>query len=686
MSFLREIKQRKVFHVAAVYAVVAWLLIEIVTTVEDPLNLPAWADTFVIVLIAIGFPVALILSWAFDVTPDGIKPASKTKPDGVSSQSSVMTFTYVSQALVLLAVAFLVFDEYLINNHANRPVRPSATDVIRYNYKLPDGEALVPTRGVSIAVSPDGMRFAYIGPAENGRQLWIRERDQLRSTPLPGSEDAMHPFFAPDGQGIGFITEDRQLKVVARIGDPPLTIVDGGVYQSGGAWGVDGHVYFSTQSGLMRQPATGGGDPEPVTTAEPEGSVVIYHGWPEVLPNGKGVLFTIIRDHLADEVAVIDLSTNQVHVLAEGGLGRYAESGHLIYVREDGGLMAVPFDQDQFLTSGPEVRLSDQLQVGTGPNLALSRTGRLMYTKSNAVWEVVWVDREGNWTSVDPDNPLQGIRYVALSPDNTKLAVSNLQIPGSDSGNVWIKQLPRGPFAQLTFEGEVNMRPSWSPDDQSVLFISDRGENRDAWMKRSDGAVAAEVLLEDTEVIDEVFYSSNGEWLVFRRGKEDGNRDIFAIRPNLDTEPTTVVASSFDELAPSLSADSRWLAYVSNRGGSANVYVRPFPEADTETLVSVNGGFEPVWSRTRPELYYRNGSGELVVVPVLPGPEFATGPQEVLFSANEYRRDLFHAAYDVNADGQRFVMIRASKSGTLDEELIVVENWFEELNHVVPTN
>lgn len=686
MSLLREIKQRKVFQVAAMYALVAWLLIEVVTTVKDPLILPAWADTLVIVLLAIGFPVALILGWAFDVTPEGIKPARKTKPDSVSSQSSVMTFTYVSQVLVLLAVTFLVFDEYLINNDANRPIRPSAIDVIRYNYKLPDGQALVPTHGVSIAVSPDGMRFAYIGPAENGRQLWIRERDQLQSTPVPGSEDAMQPFFAPDGQGVGFITEDGQLKVVARIGDPPLTIVDGSLSHWGGTWGVDGYVYFSTSSGLMRQPATGGGDPEPVTLAEPEGSVVVYHGWPEVLPNGKGVLFTITRDHLADEVALVDLSTNQVHVLAEGVLGRYAESGHLIYVREDGGLMAVLFDQDQFLTSGPEVRLSDQLSPGVGQDLALSRTGRLVYTKSNAVWEVVWVDREGNSTSVDADNPLQGIRYVAISPDNTKLAVSTLHIPGSDNGNVWIKQLPRGPFAQLTFEGEVNMRPSWSADGRSVLFISDRGENRDAWMKRSDGAVEAEVLLDDAEVIDEVFYSSSGEWLVFRRGKEDRNRNIFAIRPNLDTVPTTVVASRFDEIAPALSADSRWLAYVSIRSGRANVYVRPFPEADTENLVSVNGGIEPVWSRNRSELYYRNGAGEMVVVPVLPGPEFETGPHEVLFAANEYRSDLYHAAYDVLADGQRFVMIRASKSGTLDEELIVVENWLEELNRVVPTN
>lgn len=686
MSILREIKQRKVFHVAAMYAVVAWLLIEVITTVEEPLELPAWSDTLVIVLLAIGFPVALVLSWAFDVTPEGIKPAQKTRPDGASSQSPIAIFIYVSQGLVLLAVAFLLADQYLLDPGAQKPGQSATTGVIRYNYKFQQSEALVPAPGVSIAISPDGARIGYVGQAEIGSQIWIRERDQLQGIPLAGSEDAMHPFFAPDGRGIGFITQDGQLKVVSRIGDPPLTIVDQDVYRIGGAWGDDGYVYYSSATGLMRKPASGGGVSEPVTLAEPEGTVVIYHGWPDVLPNGKGALFTIIRDHLADEIAVVDFSTGDVRVLAEGELGKYADSGHLVYVREDGGIMAVPFDQDQLLTSGPEIRLSDQLTYGFWRDLALSRTGTMLYTISKAVWEVVWVERNGAWTPVDPDNPMRGMRYATLSPDDTRLAVNTRPNPAKDNGQIWIKKLPHGPLAQLTFEGAVNMRPTWSPDGDSVIFISDRGENRDAWTKRFDGTLEAEVLLDDPAVIDEAFYSSSGEWLVLRRGKEDGNRDIFAIRPGLDEAPIPLVASKFDEVAPALSPDSRWLAYVSNRDGQANVYVRPFPDADSETLVSVNGGTEPVWSKNQSELYYRNGAGEMVVVPVLSEPGFGAGPEQVLFSATEYRSDFYHAAYDVTADDQRFVMIRMSESGSLDEELIVVENLFEELKRLAPTN
>jgi hypothetical protein len=74
------------------------------------------------------------------------------------------------------------------------------------------------------------------------------------------------------------------------------------------------------------------------------------------------------------------------------------------------------------------------------------------------------------------------------------------------------------------------------------------------------------------------------------------------------------------------------------------------------------------------------------MVPVLAGTGFETGPQKKLFSAIEYRRDFYHAAYDVSSDGQRFLMIRASKTGSVEEDLVVVENWFEELNRLAPTN
>lgn len=74
MSFLAELKRRKVFQVAVVYAVVAWLLVQIVATIEEPLSLPPWVDTLVIVLFLVGFPLAMVVSWAYDLRPDRTPP------------------------------------------------------------------------------------------------------------------------------------------------------------------------------------------------------------------------------------------------------------------------------------------------------------------------------------------------------------------------------------------------------------------------------------------------------------------------------------------------------------------------------------------------------------------------------------------------------------------------------------
>jgi len=686
MSFMGEMKRRKVFRVAAMYAVVAWLLVQVITSVEAPLNLPDWVDTFVIILLAVGFPIALVLGWAFDVTPQGIRPANETEPAGVARPSYATTFSIVIQALVLLAVAFLLADQYFLDTGRREdPNQTAFMEVTRYNYRLADGERLVPTYGVSIAVSPNGASFVYVGPAANGRQLWVRDRDKLQSTPVPGTEGAMQPFYAPNGRGIGFVTEERSLVIIPKIGDSPLTVVHGGLYWAGASWGDDGYVYYSTATGLVRRLATGAGDPEQITIPEPNGLDQIAHGWPDVLPNSKGALFTILKDHSPDQIAVVDFSTGQVRILVEGVLGRYAESGHLIYVREDGGLMAARFDKDGLVLRGQGVLLNDQLSDDSAPDLAIARTGRLLYiTRPRYTRELVWVDRTGTWTSVDADNPIQGMRYAVLSPDNTSVALTSFLRPPSDDSHIWTKKLPHGPLAQLTFEGAVNMRPSWSPDGRSIVFISDRGENRDVWTKRADGTGEAEVLLDYPDFVDEAFYSPDGEWLVHRRGKTLGARDIFAVPANSDAAAIPLVTSDFDEAAPALSSDGRWLAYVSDRAGRANVYVRPFPDANTETQVSVNGGQQPVWARNGPELFYINGAGEMVSVEVLPGTDFRTSAEQVLFLATAYRDDVYHAAYDVTADGQRFIMIRDSDSGSFEEQLIVIEKWHEELERLVP--
>ena len=686
-SFLHEVKRRKVFQVAAVYAVTAWLLVQVVVAIKSPLKLPVWADTFVIVLLAIGFPVALILSWAFDLTPDGIQPTRRTRPQEEPTGVPWAALTYVSQGLVLLAVGYLVLNEFLVKSvTAPTGAASEIGELTRYRYELTNAERLVATPSVSLAVSPDGQQIVYVGPGADDVQLWTRRRDQLVGTPIPGTEGASAPFFAPDGAGLAFITAKGALKVVSRDGDAPRTVVKSGLNTAGGSWGPDGFLYFSTSAGLARQRATGGEQVEIVAARDPADADIVALDTPDVLPNGAGVLFTVSRNHVPSEIALLDLGTHESRVLTRGELARYAPSGHLVYVREDGALLAATFDEDRLEMTGSPVLLEDKLPSGTPPpDLAISPTGRMVYaTREERTLKVGYVDRAGQWEPIDPTRPLRGVRYVALSPDDRRLAVTTWLRPPGDDGQLWIKELPNGPLDRFSFEGQVNMRPSWTPDGRDVVFISDRGTNRDVWRKRGDGSGAAELVLDDVMPVDEAFFSRDGSWIVHRRGMQNGQRDILAVRSDGSDGARPIVASDFDEVAPALSPNGHWLAYVSNRAGQDNVYIRPFPEADAETLVSVSGGREPVWSRNGAELFYRNGTGRMIARAVLDAESLELGPEQQLFDARAYRSDFYHAAYDATADGQRFVMIRLSDSGSLDESLVVVENWFDELRGIVP--
>src|SRR4051812_22702041 len=80
-NFFAELKRRNVYKVAVAYAVVSWLLIQIATQVFPFFEVPNWAVRLVVLLLVLGFPVALVLSWAFEITPEGIKRESQIAPN-----------------------------------------------------------------------------------------------------------------------------------------------------------------------------------------------------------------------------------------------------------------------------------------------------------------------------------------------------------------------------------------------------------------------------------------------------------------------------------------------------------------------------------------------------------------------------------------------------------------------------
>jgi serine/threonine-protein kinase len=572
-----------------------------------------------------------------------------------------------------------------------RPQPPKP--VIRYSMGLPPGQAMRQgVLGINLAISPDGRRIVYLGPGEGGDQLWLRDRDKLEATPLPGTLGAQTPYFSPDGQRIAFSAgTNLQLKVVPVTGGPPITLATSGSGAGGGgAWGPGGWIYFDTPGGLGRIQADGG-TPElliPLDTISHETG----HAWPSALPNGKGLLYRSRRnmDPADFEIVAFDFKTRERHILTKGLLARYVAPGYLVFLRADGAMLAAPFDQDNFKLTGSAVPLFEGVMTkGVGSaDVAISPTGTLVYvpglaSTSGGVAEMVWVSREGGVTPLNPPlayNPSTNLA-LSLSPNGTRVAID---VIGTASLDIWIKQLPSGPLSRLTFGTRAAYRPRWTPDGQSVIYLAvvDSGPSA-VWKKKADGSAAATLVWRvPGRGIAEASLSNDGQWLIYRINADSGNRDVYAVRPGRDTVATPLLTDRFNEEGPALSPDGKWLAYSSNESGRSEIFVRPFPNtAGGRWQISTAGGSAARWAHSGRELFYEAPSGDMMVVPVTPGPTFAPGAPARLFPLSGLLASNVVPLYDLTPDDKKFLMVRSAAINQAPGagQLVVVDNWFTEL-------
>src|SRR5437588_6757618 len=108
-SFFAELKRRNVYKVAIAYAVVGWLVIQIATSTFPVLEIPNWAIKLVIALVSLGFPIALVIAWAFEMTPEGMKRTEDVSPDEKIPQWSARKFAVLIVTVAMLAAGLLVF-------------------------------------------------------------------------------------------------------------------------------------------------------------------------------------------------------------------------------------------------------------------------------------------------------------------------------------------------------------------------------------------------------------------------------------------------------------------------------------------------------------------------------------------------------------------------------------------------
>jgi serine/threonine-protein kinase len=541
-------------------------------------------------------------------------------------------------------------------------------------------EAFFQGVGSSVAISPDGQRLAMVIGAGDERRLNLREFNQLTNTVLPGTEAAYHPFFSPDGQWIGFVSPN-ELKKISISGGTPLTLAK--VARARGAsWGESDVIVFSESpsSGLFKIPATGG-EPQPLTTID-AAQKEFSHRWPQVLPGGRQVLFTVLTTDEAGtgRLELVDLETGARRIVHHGGdFGRYLRSGHLVYVNE-GTLFAAPFDLGRGEFTRTPAPVVQGVLSGGGAHFAVSDTGTLVYLEGQAGtprYELVLSDRRGAVT------PFMGERqtYVEprFSPDGRRLAVEIITGSSSDS---WVYDIERGTATRLTFGDGPDSAPQWSPDGASIVWAAERDDGVNLYRRSSDGSGEETALTKGGEAKFASSWSPDGRFILMTQVSSQTGNDILMLDTNGGVEPQPYLATPASEAEGAFSPDGRWVAYQSSESGREEVYVRPFPMRGGKWQISVDGGSHPRWRRNGKEIYYRRENAVMVVPVDVSGEALHAGTAQKVFDGPFLQATLggnTYADYDVSPDGQSFAMLRGEGGQVVADHMVVVLDWFDEL-------
>jgi Tol biopolymer transport system component len=248
---------------------------------------------------------------------------------------------------------------------------------------------------------------------------------------------------------------------------------------------------------------------------------------------------------------------------------------------------------------------------------------------------------------------------------------------------IWQYDLSRDTLTRLTFEGNNNLVPAWTPDGKRIAFISNKEGPQNLFWRLADGSGGLERLTTSENTNVPHSWSPDGQLLAYVEVNPTTGYDIWVLRMS-DRKAQPFLRTPFNESVPRFSPDGRWLAYISNESGRAEIYVQPYPGPGGKWQISTEGGTEPVWNRNGRELFYRSGD-KMMAVDITAQPSFSAGKPRLLFEGRYEQAPITSPNYDVSSDGQRFLMLKPTEQEqAAPTQINVVLNWFEELKRRVP--
>ena len=535
-------------------------------------------------------------------------------------------------------------------------------------------------------ISPDGATIVYSGYLENNHQLYVRSLNGLESRPIAGTEGASMPFFSPDGRWIGFFAGGKIKKISIR-GGQPLVVCDASQSSPGAIWGPDNSILFSTWNSGLQQVSADGGRIETLTTPDEE-SGEMGHWWPEFLPGGRKVLFTVWTTAGSLDLArikVFDLATGRVDDIRAGASARYVPTGHLIYYW--GGMYhAAPFSVSRLELTGEPVPVLEAVrrhhpQGSSNRFMSFSGNGTLVYVPGRAYFPLAslhWVNHSGG-TEPYPLEP-QVFTEFSIAPDNRRVALTRIH---EGRFNIWVHDPDRGTYEQITQQAN-NTSPVWHPDGEHLFFQSSRRGNFDIYMKRLNTPDPPIAITDGRE--DEIpqAVTPDGKSLLIGEYVPGSSQDLWLHELGTAGMKKLLVRTPVSDNYGTFSPDGQWLAYVSNISGREEVYVKSMLVDGGELRISTEGGTTPIWSPTKNELYYSVGDKLLAVPYAILNGRFSADRSTVLLSTHAKSPFTSQRDVDVSRDGRRFLTKKLAEGDSFPDRINVVLNWFEELKRRVP--
>jgi len=583
-----------------------------------------------------------------------------------------------------------------------------------------------------IALSRDGENLAYVISPEfvGENSLFLRSLDRLDAARM---STARRPFFSDDGQrlgvqggaagvapaqpgamGMGMGMGGGALRTFSLNGGPPQVHTVGGTGRRfGGSWHDDTIVWSQGSAGVawsgsLYRLSTTSNEIELLLAPEPGKALVA----PEFLPSGDSVLFTIRDvDGNAREgsVAVLSLETDEYHELIEDAYdARYAPTGHLVFARS-GALWAVAFNAETLKVTGTQTPVVDAVQMDGNfgdASYAFSDDGLLAYVEGGDV---------GVFSGTDSSLPLRSlamlefegsrqnlsmqpraIESMAISPDGERVALVIDDAPDEDIYILddFARAVPR----RLTFDQGEDIWPLWSPDGERIVFWSSR-EGGGLFSKAANGTGQAERLTESAERQRPEAFTPDGSALIFVDGATRAGvtpeGTLYRIPLSGEGVAEPLLGTGAPEPWADLSPDGRWLAYSAGEWEQIEVYVEPYPNPSGSKWQVSTGGFAlaPRWL-SNDVLFYFDFDARLpmgvtmetepVFRPDAPAELWRDMREQNGITAGTVVVDFFPDARGMLVamnitDATETDATTEDSTGAKQTRLIVVENWFEEL-------